>query len=261
MTEIDPESNAEIVETAGETAGEDKLAAEAIVEPQILEEGGPEVEVAGESAAEEVQMTVEDTLRAEIAQLEARLSEAESKAAEYLDALQRSQASFANYRKRSEAEQASWRTVANAALLARFLPVMDDFERAFSLLPPEYQGQPWLEGINLIRRKIGSILESENVQPIVVKPGDPFDPMYHQAVFYQEVAGFEEGQIVAEVERGYILKERVLRPSSVVVAKAPAVAPEPETPGGSAAAEPQEPTAAESGCSVTEETDARTNPV
>jgi len=156
------------------------------------------------------------------------LIEAEKKAAEYLDGLQRSQAAFANYRKRTEAEQVSWRSVANAALLGRFLPVLDDFQRAFRALPADFEGQPWLDGITLIRRKVAGILESENVQPIPLQPGDAFDPLYHQAVFYQEVAGFEEGQIVAEVERGYILGERVLRPSSVVVAKAPFVAPAPE---------------------------------
>lgn len=165
---------------------------------------------------------------AQIQQLEAQLAEAQQKAAEYLDGLQRSQASFANYRKRTEAEQVSWRSVANAALLSRFLPVLDDFERAFQALPSEFAEHPWLGGINLIQRKIAGVLETENVKPLEVQPGVPFDPLYHQAILYQEVPGFEDGQIVAEVERGYLLDERVLRPASVVVAKAPPRAPEPE---------------------------------
>ncbi len=200
-----------IAKNTGSTAPE-----ETTVEPEILEE----------CAAEEV--AADNALLEEMTRLEAQLAAAEQKAAEYLDGLQRSQAAFANYRKRTEAEQVSWRSVANAALLARFLPILDDFERAFRALPPEYEGQPWLDGITLIRRKVAGILEAENVQPIVVQPGDAFDPLYHQAVFYQEVAGFEEGQIVAEVETGYTLGDRVLRPSSVVVAKAPFVAPAPE---------------------------------
>ncbi|MBN2392843.1 MAG: nucleotide exchange factor GrpE [Anaerolineae bacterium] len=170
----------------------------------------------------------EVTLEEKLQQLEAQLAEAEQKAAEYLDGLQRSQASFANYRKRNESEQVSWRSVANAALLSRLLPVLDDFERAFQALPKEFEGNPWLSGITLIQRKVAGILEAENVKPIELEPGDVFDPLYHQAVLYQEVPGFEDGQIVAEVERGYILGERVLRPSSVVVAKVPPRAPEPE---------------------------------
>lgn len=168
------------------------------------------------------------SLEEKLQQLEAQLAEAEQKAAEYLDGLQRSQASFANYRKRSEAEQVSWRNVANAALLSRFLPVLDDFERAFQALPQDLAEHPWLGGITLIQRKIAGILESENVTPIELQPGAAFDPLYHQAILYQEVPGFEDGQIVAEVEHGYILGERVLRPASVVVAKVPPHAPEPE---------------------------------
>jgi len=191
---------------------------ESEVEDVVTEEPEP-----GEGSAP-VALSPEEEIR----QLEAQLVEAEQKAAEYLDGLQRSQASFANYRKRTEAEQVSWRGVANAALLGRFLPVLDDFERAFQALPEELAEHPWLGGISLIQRKIAGILEAENVKPIQLQPGDAFDPLYHQAVLYQEVAGFEDGQIVAEVERGYILGERVLRPASVVVAKAPPRAPEPE---------------------------------
>jgi len=204
---------------------------------EVHEENTPELEEGEmlETVTEELETPVEETppsaessLEEKLQQLEAQLAEAEQQAAEHLDSLQRSQASFANYRKRTEAEQVSWRSVANAALLSRLLPVLDDFERAFQALPKDLEGNPWLHGITLIRRKIAGILEAENVKPIELQPGDTFDPLYHQAVLYQEVPGFEDGQIVAEVERGYILGERVLRPSSVVVAKAPPRAPEPE---------------------------------
>ncbi|HOT92188.1 MAG TPA: nucleotide exchange factor GrpE [Anaerolineae bacterium] len=201
-----------------------------------VEETAAAPEAVEESATEAV--SVEDELRDKIAQLEAQLAEAESKAAEYLDGLQRSQAAFANYRKRTEAEQVSWRSVANAALLTRLLPVLDDFERAFQALPAEFAGHAWLEGITLIRRKLAGILEAENVRPIQVQPGDTFDPLYHNALLHQEMPGFAEGQIIAEVERGYLLGERVLRPTSVVVAKAPAVAPAVEETAAGTVSEP-----------------------
>ena len=207
---------------------------------EVHEENTPELEEGEvlETVTEEPETPVEASpspeapeevsLEEKLQQLEVQLAEAKQKAAEYLDGLQRSQASFANYRKRNESEQVSWRSVANAALLSRLLPVLDDFERAFQALPKEFEGNPWLSGITLIQRKVAGILEAENVKPIEVQPGDAFDPLYHQAVLHQEVPGFEDGQIVAEVERGYILGERVLRPSSVVVAKVPPRAPEPE---------------------------------
>ncbi len=197
-------------------------------EPELAEaEALSPAETPSTDEADTEPLSAEALLEEKIQQLEAQLAEVEQKAAEYLDGLQRSQASFANYRKRSEAEQVSWRSVANAALLSRFLPVLDDFARAFQALPKDFTGHPWLEGITLIQRKIAGILEAENVTPIEVQPGDAFDPLYHQAILYQEVPGFEDGHIVAEVERGYILGARVLRPASVVVAKVPPRVPEP----------------------------------
>lgn len=186
------------------------------------EEITSELEEESVSAPALPEETPEELREDKVVYLTEKLAETEKQMAEYLDGWQRCQATFANYRKRTETEQASWRSVANAALLSRLLPIADDFDRAFQALPADLEGHAWLDGIVLIRRKVAGILESENVRPIVVEPGDTFDPLYHHAVFYQEVEGFEEGQIVAEVERGYTLGERVLRPSSVVVAKAPA---------------------------------------
>lgn len=197
-------------------------------EPETLVEKVPTERESSPSLEVEEPLSEGGSLKEKVEQLEAQLAAAEQKAAEYLDGLQRSQASFANYRKRAEAEQVSWRSVANAALLSRFLPVLDDFERAFQALPKDFQGHSWVDGIALIQRKIAGILEAENVTPIAVQPGDAFDPLYHQAILYQEVPGFEDGQIVAEVERGYVLGERLLRPAMVVVAKMPPRAPEPE---------------------------------
>jgi molecular chaperone GrpE len=196
----------------------------AVISPATVIEAAPPEEVCGEEVSPE-----EALLAEKVCDLEAQLAEAEKKAAEYLDGWQRSQASMANYRKRVEVEQANWRTVANAALLTRILPVLDDFNRAFSSLPSEFDGHAWLDGLRLIQRKLQQLVESENVRMILVNPGDAFDPLYHQAILYQEVEGFEDGQIVAEVERGYVLGDRVLRPTLVVVAKVPArpSAPEP----------------------------------
>jgi len=187
------------------------------------EPGSEPVEERPEEDTEDVgASTVEEalgTLEEKLAETAMHLTEAEQKAAEYLDGWQRAQAAFANFRKRTEAEQSHWRSSANAQLLARLLPVLDDFKRAFEAIPDAYQDDPWLEGIRLVQRKVKAILDAESVTPIDLHPGDAFDPNLHQAVLYQEVEGFDEGEVVAEIETGYMLSDRVLRPSLVVVAK------------------------------------------
>ncbi len=187
-------------------------------------------ETADELPEDEAEAVGEDeTLEGQLAQLETRLAEAEQKTAEYLDGWQRAQAAFANFRKRNEMEQAQWRSMANERLLLRLLPVLDDFKRAFEVVPDAYKDAPWLDGIRLIERKVYSVVESENAKAIELEPGDSFDPNLHEAVLYQEVDGFDEGEIVTEIETGYLLGDRVLRPALVVVAKAPPAPPVDET--------------------------------
>lgn len=182
-------------------------------------------EIEGDSSTDESVFDPTDLL-AQLASLEEKLvlaetslAEAEKLAAEYLDGWQRAQASFVNFRKRTENEQAQVQARANARLLSRIVPVMDDFKRAFEAIPEADAENPWLNGICLVQRKLQTVLESENVMPIEVKPGDMFDPNFHEAVLYQEVEGFDEGQIVTEIETGYTLADRILRPTTVVVAK------------------------------------------
>ena len=169
-------------------------------EPSAIEEGiGPE-----------------DELEA----LGKQLEEAQAQAAEYLDGWQRAQAEFSNYKKRQEAERGQMMTLANMTTLRKILPVIDDFERALATLPHDLSQLTWCEGVLLIKAKLDAILESEGVKPIETK-GQTFDPVYHEAVTYEEAESYEEGQIIGEVQRGYMLDERVLRPALVRVAKAP----------------------------------------
>ena len=157
--------------------------------------------------------------REELERLQEELERAKAQAAEYLEGWQRAQAEFSNYKKRQETERAGMITRANATLLHKLLPVVDDFERALATQPASLSQLTWCEGVFLIKHKLDAILESEGVKPIKTE-GQVFDPYYHEAVTYEEVAGYEEGQIIGEVQRGYILGERVLRPALVRVAKA-----------------------------------------
>jgi molecular chaperone GrpE len=103
-------------------------------------------------------------------------------------------------------------------VLRKVLPAVDDFERAMETVPDDIKQHTWYEGISLIKTKLHTILESEGVTPIETE-GESFDPRYHEAVTYEEADGYKEGQIIGQVQRGYMLGERVLRAALVRVAK------------------------------------------
>jgi molecular chaperone GrpE len=185
-----------------------------VAEQQVAEQG--EVE---EIAAVE---DVPDAVHAELEALREEVEKAKAQAAEYLDGWQRTQAEFSNYKKRQDGERLQMMSLANAVLLRKLLPVVDDFGRAIETLPDKLSKLTWCEGILLIKHKLDAVLESEGVKSIETD-GRAFDPMYHEAVTYEEVPGYDEGQIIGQVQQGYMLGERVLRPALVRVAKAPAV--------------------------------------
>jgi molecular chaperone GrpE len=174
---------------------------------------------------EEAEVTAEP--ESELDRLRQELEEAQSQADQYLEGWQRAQAELANYRKRKEAEWQQQIHMSNASLIARILPVLDDLERAIQTVPPGLQGITWIDGVLLIKRKLEHVLESEGVQPIETA-GQSFDPFYHEAVTYEEMAGYEDGQIIGEVQRGYLLGDRVIRPAMVRVARTPTPPPEEE---------------------------------
>jgi len=187
-----------------------------------------EAVVAEEAAVAEEAVVVEEgpeEAGEELAEVQEQLAQAEAQAAEYLDGWQRAQAEFSNYKKRQEVERSQMVRLANATLLRKLLPVVDDFERAVATLPANLSQLTWCEGVFLIRHKLDAILESEGVKPIKTE-GQAFDPLYHEAVTHEELPGYGDGQIIGEVQRGYILGERVLRPAMVRVAKA--LLPQPE---------------------------------
>jgi len=152
-----------------------------------------------------------DTLEAARALLE----EEKEKAQRLLANWQRAEADFVNYKRRVEQERDEAKRLANAALIINILPVLDDLERALTSLNIQLVGLTWFDGIRLIYRKLQLVLESAGVSMIEAE-GQPFDPRFHEAVMYGEG---EEGKVVAEVQRGYKLDDRVLRPAMVVVGK------------------------------------------
>ncbi len=148
------------------------------------------------------------------------LEKAQAEAAEYLDRLQRTQAEFANYKKRIERERGEFVSLANAALITKLLPILDDFGRALETVPDNVEGTDWMEGVLLIERALRMTLEQEGLTEIEAI-GNRFDPQLHHAVVREETIEHEEDEIIDELQRGYRLQDRVLRPSTVVVAGRP----------------------------------------
>ena len=151
--------------------------------------------------------------------LKKEVSDAKARSAEYLDGWQRARAEFANYKKRQEADYANLRSLSTSALVSKLLPVLDDFDRATRTLPPSLRDMTWIEGVLLISRKLQLILESEGVKPLEVKPNDVFDPKIHEAVSHDEAQGIESGHVIEELQKGYMLNDRVIRPTLVRVAR------------------------------------------
>ncbi len=149
----------------------------------------------------------------EITALKQEINEYKTQAENNLAGWQRSQADFINFKRRSEQEKEDTIKFANAMLVLKILPVLDDFERAIVSLPEDIKENPWVEGNRLIEKKLRNILESQGLSPIQAL-GEPFDPRFHEAV--RQDKG-KEGIIIEEMERGYKFQDRVIRASKVVV--------------------------------------------
>jgi molecular chaperone GrpE len=150
-------------------------------------------------------------------ELETQLETAKALAAEHLAALQRTAADFANFKRRTFEDRERDLGLASELLLRKLLVVADDFDRALEAMPPDLKGVSWIEGIVLVDRKLRALLESEGVT-IIEAVGRDFDPREHEAIASVPGTGRPDGEIVAEVQRGYRVRDRVLRPALVAVA-------------------------------------------
>ena len=139
-----------------------------------------------------------------------------AKADEHLVLAQRAQADYANLKRRSAEERDAMLGLANEALLAKVVALADDFDLAIDHVPADARETPWVEGITAIDRKLRQLLESEGVTPIEAL-GTPFDPAVHDAISHVPGTGRPDGEVVAEIRRGYRIRDRVLRPSLVAV--------------------------------------------
>lgn len=153
------------------------------------------------TGAEDIEL-IKQALAAEQAKSEANLA-----------GWQRAQADFTNYKRRQEQEREDLIKLANTTLMRSILPILDDLERALDATPPRLTKHGWVNGIKLIDRKLRTSLELQGLTPIQAL-GEPFDPNFHEAA--RQDCG-AEGMVIAEIEKGYKLHDRVIRPAKVVV--------------------------------------------
>ena len=143
------------------------------------------------------------------------ITEAQAKAQEYLDALQRERADFTNFRRRVEQEKSQLWQIASGDTIKKLLPVMDDLERALQHRPAD---DVWANGVEMVYRKFQSTLEKDGIKPIEAE-GQPFDPNIHEAIMQEASDTHESGTVMLVLQQGYTLGERVLRPALVKVAQ------------------------------------------
>ena len=177
----------------------------------------------GRTRAEERADAIKAPSRLELAErielLERELDEARAKSEEHLYNWQRSAADFSNFKRRTDDERAQLSQFTNAILIGKLLGVLDDFDRALESVPADAR-DPWIEGVKLVERKLRNVLESEGVTQIDAI-GQPFDPNLHEAVAHEETPDHPDNEVIGEVQRGYRLHDRLIRPALVRVANNP----------------------------------------
>ncbi len=172
-------------------------------------------EKASKDAAEADAVATGDPVK----ELQEKLDAKDEEARENYDRFLRVSAEFDNYKKRSTRELEDFRKFANQSLLKEMLSVIDNLELAIHSADENKAGESSLrEGLDLTHREILRVFEKFQVKPIESK-GKAFDPTYHEAVMQEETDEFPENTVITEMQKGYLIHDRLLRPAMVVVAK------------------------------------------
>jgi molecular chaperone GrpE len=139
----------------------------------------------------------------------------------FRDLALRSQADFENYKKRSAREKEEAIKYANSSLLEKLIAIVDNFELGLEAARAEGEKSPVFSGMSMVLKQLMDFLADSGLQPIDAT-GQKFDPNLHEAIAHEPSQEFPEGVVVRQTRRGYRMKDRLLRPSSVVVSSGPA---------------------------------------
>jgi molecular chaperone GrpE len=166
-------------------------------------------------AVDKAEKEVDDPIQA----LEKKLEAKEQEVKDIYDRLLRASAEFENYKKRARRESDEFKKYANESLIAALLPVVDNLQRAVSSFKESGLGkEPLSEGVSLTLAEMFKALERFHVTPIE-SLGQPFDPNFHEAVMQESSDAHPDNTVIRELQRGYRIHDRLLRPSMVVVSK------------------------------------------
>lgn len=168
-----------------------------------------EEEVAQAEVQEEVELSIEEQYEAKLAELQAKLDDEENR---HL----RLRADFDNMRRRNQLDREAAEKYRAQNLLSDLLPVLDNFERALQVETTSEEAASIIKGIEMVYRSLIEATEKEGLQ-VIKAEGEPFDPNVHQAVMQEQDSEKETGVVLRELQKGYILKDRVLRPTMVSV--------------------------------------------
>lgn len=168
---------------------------------------------------EDQEVVVEETdqaVESEDAEAQENVDKAQKEIDDLTSRLLRSQADYDNLRRRSREEREAAAKYRSQSVIESLLPVIDNFERGLNVSPESEEAKSILQGMEMVYRQLQDALKNEGVE--VIETNDQlFDPNLHQAVMQVEEEGFESGKIVEELQKGYKLKDRVLRPAMVKV--------------------------------------------
>ncbi len=159
-------------------------------------------------------------LTSELAAAQEALAAKDEEFQQVREALARARADFSNYRRRTQQEQEEQGKFATALLVAEFLPILDNFERALDTIPRELRFFSWLQGIDLVHQMARNVLEKRGLEPIDTHE-KPFDPNYHEVVMREGEDDGGDVVVLEELQKGYVMHGRVLRPSLVKVGPPP----------------------------------------
>ena len=197
------------------------MAEEAEETAETAETGAEEAEQAPEETAEQAEPQEEAAEKAEsekeTGKKAPKKDPKDQKIEDLEDRLKRNLAEFDNFRKRTEKEKSAMFDMGAKSILEKLLPVIDNFERAFSTVPEDPEAAQYAKGMEMIYRQLLKNLEDAGATPIDCK-GKPFDPNYHNAVMHVEDESLGENVIAEEFQKGYMYKDSVLRYSMVKVA-------------------------------------------
>jgi len=175
-----------------------------------------EQEIIDETKLEEVNEGAEETEQAKETDSKEEIEQLKKQVEENYNRYLRAQADFDNYRKRTRREQEDLVRYSAQPVIEGLLPALDNLERALAAAKESQDVESLAKGVDMIFRQIVQTLEQEGLQPIEAV-GKPFDPHFHQAVMQEESPDHEAGIVIQELQKGYQLKDRVIRPSMVKV--------------------------------------------